>query len=102
MWVYGIQTDELREGQIVCKRLADKKILITMSGGEVFACGSVCPHQGYPLENGLIFDKEITCVEHSWTFSLETGQLTYPGTGPRIPVYPVRVVDGVVEVDVGE
>lgn len=52
------------------------------------------------MENGLVFDKEITCTEHSWSFSLENGQLTFPGTGPRIPVYPIRVVDGVVEVEV--
>lgn len=102
MWMYGIQTDELHEGQIVCKRLGDKKILITMSEGEVFACGSVCPHQGFSMEHGLVFDREITCTEHSWSFSLENGQLTFPGTGPRIPVYPIRVVEGRIEVEVGE
>jgi nitrite reductase/ring-hydroxylating ferredoxin subunit len=102
MWLYGIQTDVLHEGKIICKRLGDKKILITKSGGEVFACGSVCPHQGFSMENGLVFDKEITCTEHSWSFSLETGQLTYPGSGPRIPVYPIRVVEDRIEVFVEE
>ncbi|MBS1902761.1 MAG: Rieske (2Fe-2S) protein [Bacteroidetes bacterium] len=102
MWVYGIQTDELQEGQIFCKSLLNKRILLTKSDGQIFACGSVCPHQGYSMENGLVFDKEITCTEHSWTFSLENGQLTFPGSGPRIPVYPIRVVEGRVEVDVSE
>lgn len=102
MWHIGIEKESLAEGQIVCRMFGDKKILLTQSGGEFFACGSVCPHQGMSMENGLVFDQEITCIEHSWSFSLANGELTYPGSGPRIPVYPIRINDGMIEVELSE
>lgn len=98
MWNTVAPSEEITEGSIKCVNIGEKKILVTRSGGHFFACGAICPHQGISMEHGLVFDEEITCPEHSWVFSLNTGELTWPGSGPRIPTYPVRVTGVDVEV----
>jgi nitrite reductase/ring-hydroxylating ferredoxin subunit len=100
MWHSISSEAELESGKIVCINIADKKVLVMRSGSEIFGCGAMCPHQGVSMENGWVFDDEITCPEHSWVFSLRDGSLTWPGAGPRIPIYPIRVREGIVEVDI--
>ncbi|HYM21003.1 MAG TPA: Rieske (2Fe-2S) protein [Candidatus Kapabacteria bacterium] len=100
MWTKIVKNEELANGSIVCRSIAGKQILVMRSGSELFSCGAICPHQGTSMEHGYVFDDEITCPEHSWVFSLRTGALTWPGTGPRIPIYPVRIDEGMVEVEV--
>jgi nitrite reductase/ring-hydroxylating ferredoxin subunit len=100
MWHSVFKEEDLSDGKIYCVSIADKKILITRSGAKIYGCGAMCPHQGVSMEDGWVFDDEITCPEHSWVFSLQNGALTWPGSGPRIPIYPVRVREGMVEVEV--
>ena len=99
MWHSVFKEEELVPEKILCALVADKKLLVMRSGSEIYSCGAICPHQGVSMENGWVFDDEITCPEHSWVFSLKDGSLTWPGTGPRIPIYPVRINDGKIEVD---
>jgi 3-phenylpropionate/trans-cinnamate dioxygenase ferredoxin subunit len=100
MWHPVFKENELQSGTILCTHIEDKKILVMRSGSDLYSCGAICPHQGVTMENGWVFDDEITCPEHSWVFSLKDGSLTWPGTGPRIPIYPIRITDGMVEVEV--
>lgn len=98
MWIEAAAEDELSNGKIVCKKIGGKTVLLTKAGEEIFACGSICPHQGVSMCDGWVFDDEITCPEHSWVFSLRTGELTWPGSGPRIPVYSTKRESGMIEV----
>lgn len=100
MWIEAAKEAELPENGILCKKIEGKQILIIRSGGKLFSCGAICPHQGYSMEHGLVFDDEITCPEHSWVFSLRTGELTYPGAGPRIPVYALKMADGKIRIEI--
>ena len=102
MWHPVFSETDLVAGKIFCTTVESKKILVVRSGAEIFSCGAMCPHQGTSMENGWVFDDEITCPEHSWVFSLRDGALTWPGTGPRIPIYPVRMREGMVEVEISE
>lgn len=99
MWHSVFQESELGPGKILCTDIGGKKILITQSGNELFSCGAICPHQGVSMESGWVFDDEITCPEHSWVFSLRDGALTWPGSGPRIPIYQIRLYEGNVEIE---
>ena len=100
MWQPLYKEEELQSGKILCAKFDGKEILVIRSGSEIFSCGAMCPHQGVSMADGWVFDDEITCPEHSWVFSLRDGSLTWPGSGPRIPIYPVRISDGVVEVEI--
>jgi 3-phenylpropionate/trans-cinnamate dioxygenase ferredoxin component len=75
-------------------------VCLVRLGGDVHAILDVCSHQDYPLHEGYVFGKSIECALHGSTFDLDTGRPeSLPATKP-VPVYPVRVEDGEVHVDV--
>ena len=67
-------------------------------GGEVRALSGVCPHHGGPLGQGALEGGVLACPWHCWPFDSATGVC---GFNPdlRVAVYPVRVTDGSVFVD---
>ncbi|MBA3686810.1 MAG: Rieske 2Fe-2S domain-containing protein [Planctomycetes bacterium] len=77
-----------------------RKIGVYQHAGAWYALKDMCPHAGVGLSKGPIADKMVMCVGHGWRFNLETGKvLGIPGDW-RVGTYPVRVVDGVVEIGV--
>jgi len=68
--------------------------------GAVFALDNRCPHEGYPLAQGNLNDCTLTCNWHNWKFDVRDGTCLLGGEGARS--YPVRIVDGVVEVNLAE
>jgi nitrite reductase/ring-hydroxylating ferredoxin subunit len=63
----------------------------------VFAVDNRCPHQGYPLVQGVVAGCVLTCQWHNYKFDLRDGACVMGEEGVRS--YPVRVVEGQVEVD---
>jgi 3-phenylpropionate/trans-cinnamate dioxygenase ferredoxin component len=71
-------------------------------GGELFAIEDRCSHDDGPLCEGMWdqSDCRVVCPRHGATFDLRTGAaLTLPAYLP-VRVFPVRVEEGVVKVDV--
>ncbi|HIT74714.1 MAG TPA: non-heme iron oxygenase ferredoxin subunit [Candidatus Avipropionibacterium avicola] len=84
----------------VAVEIGDEDVAVVHSAGEVFAIRDECSHASIPLSEGDVGDCEIECYLHGSRFSLRTGAaLGLPATEP-VPVYPCRVVDDQVEVDV--
>jgi nitrite reductase/ring-hydroxylating ferredoxin subunit len=67
-------------------------------GGRFFACGAICPHEDGPLAEGWLEGDAVVCPWHGFDFDLRTGRCQV-AEGLTIPVYPTRVTDGTVEVD---
>ncbi len=67
--------------------------------GEWFAVSDLCSHQDYPLSQGEVVGCELECWAHGARFDLRTGRPDGPPATRPVPTYPVRVVDGTVEVD---
>jgi nitrite reductase/ring-hydroxylating ferredoxin subunit len=68
-------------------------------GGRFYACGGVCPHEEGPLAEGWIEGDVVICPWHGFDFDLVTGRCRVDAD-LCVPVFPVRISDGVVEVDV--
>jgi len=68
--------------------------------GGWYALKDPCPHAGVSLVNGPVADGAVMCIGHGWTFSLATGEVVQGPAGFRTSCYPVRVIDGVVEVGI--
>ena len=65
------------------------------------AIDNVCTHDGGVLGEGELEDCQVECPRHGARFELATGRVTaLPAVFP-VNVYPVRIVDGFVQVDVG-
>lgn len=73
-------------------------VLVAIVDGLPRAVSADCLHKGASLEGGVCRDGIITCPSHWWRYDLRTGSLQ--GTpGAALTVYPSRVTDGMVEVE---
>lgn len=76
-------------------------ILVAMVDGRPRAVSADCLHRGASLEGGVCRDGVITCPSHWWRYDLRDGSLQ--GTpGASLTVYPARVMDGTIEVELPE
>ena len=65
------------------------------------AIDNVCTHDGGVLGEGELEDCQVECPRHGARFDLLTGEVkALPAVFP-VNAYPVRVVDGEVQVDLG-
>jgi nitrite reductase/ring-hydroxylating ferredoxin subunit len=71
-------------------------MLLARCRGRFFATQRHCPHQGNPLEDGLVSGDGVLCPVHGWRFDLASGQ--HDSSPACLTTYPVRVVGDDVEV----
>ena len=72
-----------------------RAVAVLRLGEQWHAFGNRCPHNGLPHEDGGLDGTVLTCRWHGWRFDITTGVSPdgLPGgSGPRIRIYPVRVV----------
>jgi len=67
-------------------------------GGRFYAVSPICPHEDGPLAEGWLESQTVVCPWHGYSFDLTTGACLVDD-GLAIATYPVRVVDGAVEVE---
>lgn len=84
-----------------------RKTVIDVDGYEVFvlahdgrlhAFQNRCIHKQRELAKGVVLNGKLVCPGHQWAFALDSGWEAIKDE--RQPMFPVRVVDGIVEVDV--
>ena len=90
--------DELPNGERLFIELGEDYLVLFNIAGQIFAIADLCSHDDGPLGDGELEDHTIACPRHGARFDLHTGKaLTLPAV-VDIPAYPVRVVDGKIEV----
>ena len=73
-------------------------ICMVHTGGEVYAVHDECTHAAVPLSEGEVSECTIECLMHGSRFDLRTGAtLNLPAT-KAVRTYPVRVIDGQVQI----
>jgi 3-phenylpropionate/trans-cinnamate dioxygenase ferredoxin component len=78
--------------------VADQRILICHTAAGLFAVQALCNHARQPLFGGKIMQTTLTCPHHAAKFDLRDGRaLEAPAFRP-LRTYPVRIVDGRIEV----
>ncbi|MHB8528613.1 MAG: Rieske (2Fe-2S) protein [Caulobacteraceae bacterium] len=98
VWEEVIGLDELTIRSRVVVRRGGRQILLIAGEKGVYACANRCPHEGYPLSEGVLTEGcVLTCNWHNWKFDLADGR-TLVG-GDRLRRFPVRVEAGRVLVD---
>ena len=92
--------DQLPEGERIFIELEGKSIVLFNLAGKLFAIGDVCSHDNGPVGDGEIEEAEIICPRHGGRFDIRTGKATSLPAVKDIPSYPVRVVQGMIEIGV--
>ena len=94
--------EELPPGSVKIVRAGLVAVGVYNLGGEYYAIEDRCSHDDGPLCEGD-FDAEtavVICPRHGANFDIRSGRaLTLPAYEP-VETYPVRVVDGLIKVDV--
>ena len=93
--------DELVSGKAKRFVVGDRAIAVVRIDDNVYAIGDKCSHADVSLSDGEVFcdTKEIECIRHASSFSLETGKPnTLPATQP-VPVYVATVDNGDVFIE---
>jgi nitrite reductase/ring-hydroxylating ferredoxin subunit len=98
-WTKLATAAELTPGALIEVEREGSQYALCNVGGELRALDGVCPHQGGPLGEGALHDGVITCPWHMWEFDSRTGDCVF-NNAVSVPVYPVRVEDGEVLVDI--
>jgi len=91
--------EDLPNGERMFIEIDHDTIVVFNIGGQYFAIADVCSHDDGPVGDGD-FEGEyvISCPRHGAHFDVRTGKaLTFPAV-EDIPAYPVRVVEGEIEI----
>jgi 3-phenylpropionate/trans-cinnamate dioxygenase ferredoxin subunit len=91
---------ELPSGERLFVEVADRPIVIFNIGGQFFAIGDVCSHDDGPVGEGELEGFKITCPRHGAEFDVRSGKVLELPAVVDIPAYPVRVVDGKIELGI--
>ena len=78
--------------------LGAARIVLCRHDGVVYAIEDRCSHADEPLACGRIRNGWIACPAHGARFDLATGEVLGPPATEPIRTYPVRIVEGIVEV----
>lgn len=77
-----------------------KPIVVFNLAGQFFAIGDVCTHDNGPLGDGDLEGDEVICPRHGARFDIRTGKTRGLPAVVDIPAYPVRVVEGKIEIGI--
>jgi 3-phenylpropionate/trans-cinnamate dioxygenase ferredoxin subunit len=91
---------DLTEGEPRKAEVNGTTIAVVLTDGEVYAINDTCSHGQVSLAEGEVEGGLLECWLHGSQFDLRTGApVSLPATDP-VPVYPVKVEDGTVFVQV--
>jgi 3-phenylpropionate/trans-cinnamate dioxygenase ferredoxin subunit len=95
-----VPADQLPVGERLFVEVGGKSIVVFNLAGKLYAIGDVCSHDNGPVGDGEIEGNEIICPRHGARFDIRTGKVTSLPALADIPAYPVRVVDGTIQIGI--
>ena len=99
-YIQVIEASEILPGERIAFEIEDLPIAVFNVDGKYYAIGDVCTHDNGPLADGELVGFQIICPRHGARFDIRNGKaLTLPAVIDT-PWYPVRVVEGWIEVGI--
>jgi len=90
---------DIPDGETRDFQVGDYSVLVANCGGSLHAIEDRCTHDDGPLAEGKLYGCEIECPRHGATFDVTSGKATALPAFRPVASYPLRVVDGVIEVE---
>ncbi len=79
--------------------VAGRQVAVYHADGAFRATAAICTHEHADLTEGELEGTVVSCPLHGARFDILTGRVLTPPAFKRLPVFPVRLRDGRVEVD---
>ncbi|HEX8770838.1 MAG TPA: Rieske 2Fe-2S domain-containing protein, partial [Acidimicrobiales bacterium] len=97
-YVTVARADAIAPGSAATVVVAGQAVALVNTGDTFCAVADTCPHAGGSLGGGTVDRWSLSCPSHGATFDVRSGEaLAGPADGP-VPVYPVRVENGDLQV----
>ncbi len=90
---------EIPAGEGRTYEVAGRLVAVFFDGTGYHALDDLCPHMGASLGSGPFLDGVVTCPWHAWRFRACDGAWC-DNEKLQVAVFPVRVVNGAIEVAV--
>jgi len=99
-WIDVAKKSELAMGERLVVDSDAGAIAVFNLAGELYAIEDVCTHDGGELASGACEGDEIICPRHGARFCIRNGKSLTPPAYEDIESFPVRVENGMVQVDI--
>lgn len=93
-----VEEKEFPAGERLFIEIDGDPIVIFNIAGEYFSIADLCSHDNGPLGEGDLDGHEIICPRHGARFDVRDGKALSLPAVEDIPAYPVRLVDGMIEI----
>jgi 3-phenylpropionate/trans-cinnamate dioxygenase ferredoxin subunit len=90
---------ELASGQMRCFDIAGVPVLVSHAKDGWFAVDNICTHAYARLDEGRLRGHRLICPLHGASFDVRTGAVLGAPAVQPLRKYPLRIVDGHVEVE---
>ena len=97
-WVDVAAVGEIEEGGLILVEVGGEEVAVFRIAGDYYALADICTHDGGTLADGTVEGCEIECPRHGARFDIRTGKVTAPPAYEDVRTFPVRIVDGRVQV----
>lgn len=96
-WINAVAESDLPAGSHTVVEVEGAEILLVNLDGEYYAIEDICTHDGGDLSTGCLVEGSMECPRHGARFDVKTGEVTAPPAYEAVDTFPVRVVDGVIQ-----
>lgn len=101
MWLDVGSANEVTKARKVVVRDHDGyEIVVIAHEGTFYALQNRCIHKQRELVKGVVLNGKLVCPGHQWCFELGSGWEA--AKAQCQPTFPVRVMDGIVQVDTAD
>jgi nitrite reductase/ring-hydroxylating ferredoxin subunit len=92
---------DVKPGELASFNAGGVRIAVANADGRLFAIDEFCTHEECSLvEEGTLDGTVVTCGCHGAQFDVTTGQVLAPPAFEPVKVYPLRVEQGEIVVEV--
>jgi len=92
------QVSDLPNGERLYLNIDELPIVVFNIAGGLYAIADLCSHDDGPLGDGELDGMEIVCPRHGARFDIRNGKVLSLPAIVDIPAYPVRVLDGEIQI----
>jgi len=92
--------EQIANGERLFIEIDDRSIVVFNIADRLFAIGDICTHDGGPLGDGKVDGWDIICPRHGARFDIRSGKVISLPAFIDIPAYPVRIVEGQIEIGI--
>ena len=97
-WINVAPAAQIGPGEFAVIDVDEIQIAVFNVEGEYHAIEDLCSHDLACLTDGEFEGCEVVCPMHGARFDVRTGEALTPPAYEPVPVFPVRIEDGVVQV----